>query len=117
MSCVSLDDVSGAVCHLLGSASAAGPVNVVCPEPVTNAEFTRRLARLLRRPALLPVPRLALRLAFGELADATLLASQRIVPAARPASGYRCRHPTGEAARAAAGGATPAPAPRPSRAD
>jgi uncharacterized protein (TIGR01777 family) len=117
MSCVSLDDVSGAVCHLLGSASAAGPVNVVCPEPVTNAEFTRRLARLLRRPALLPVPRLALRLAFGELADATLLASQRIVPAALPASGYRFRHTTVEAALAAALAATPAPAPRPSRAD
>ncbi len=102
MSCVALDDVAGAVRHILASASVAGPVNLVSPEPVINAGFTRLLARLIHRPALVPVPRLALRLAFGELADATLLASQRILPAALMASGYAFRHPTIEAALASA---------------
>lgn len=103
MSCVAIDDVAGAVAHLL-SAPVSGPVNVVGAEPVRNAEYTRLLGRLLHRPAIAPVPRIALRLLFGELADVALLASQRVRPAALIESGYRFRNPTVEdALRAALG--------------
>ena len=81
MSCVAIDDVAGAVAHLL-SAPVSGPVNIAGAEPVRNAEYTRLLGRLLHRPAIAPVPRIALRLLFGELADVALLASQRVRPAA-----------------------------------
>jgi hypothetical protein len=70
----------------------AGPVNAVAPQPVTNAEFTRELARALHRPALLPVPALALRLLLGEMSE-VLLASQRVVPQAAEAAGFRFRFP------------------------
>lgn len=103
MSCVAIDDVAGAVAHLL-SASVSGPVNIVGAEPVRNAEYTGLLGRLLHRPAIAPVPRIALRLLFGELADVALLASQRVRPAALIESGYRFRHPTvDDALRAALG--------------
>ncbi len=91
MSWVGIDDAVGAVLHALASASVSGPVNVVSPEPVTNAEFTRILARVLGRPALMSVPAFALRLAFGELADETLLSSQRAAPARLLATGFRFR--------------------------
>ena len=104
MSCVALEDVALALVHLLSATSGRGPVNVVCTEPIRNADYTRLLARLLRRPAVAPVPRAALRLIFGELADTVLLASQRVEPAALTASGYRFRHPGIEdALRAALG--------------
>jgi len=64
----------------------------VAPQPVTNAEFTRELARALHRPALLPVPALALRLLLGEMSE-VLLASQRVVPQAAEAAGFRFRFP------------------------
>ena len=103
MSCVAIDDVAGAVAHLL-SASVSGPVNIVGAEPVRNAEYTGLLGGLLHRPAIAPVPRIALRLLFGELADVALLASQRVRPAALIESGYRFRHPTvDDALRAALG--------------
>ena len=69
-----------------------GPLNAVAPHPVTNADFTRELARALRRPALFPVPEFALRLLFGEMAD-VLLDSQRVAPAAAEAAGFRFRFP------------------------
>lgn len=71
----------------------AGPLNLVSPEPVTNAQFTRELARAMHRPALLPAPAFALRLALGEMADALLLASQRAVPKKLQESGYSFEHP------------------------
>lgn len=102
MSWIALDDAVAALIIAVESNALSGPVNVVAPNPVTNAEFTRTLARLLRRPALLPVPAIALRLAFGKLADAALLASQRVRPAALERGGFRFAHPElGDALRAA----------------
>ena len=98
MSPVSLDDLVAAVHHCIQDARLRGPVNVTCPEPVTNQAFTRTLAAVLHRPAILPVPRVALRLALGEMVDELLFASARVEPAALLASGYRFRHPTVESA-------------------
>jgi uncharacterized protein (TIGR01777 family) len=95
---IALDDAIGAIHHALCEESVRGPVNAVAPEPVSNAEFTRTLARVLRRPTLLPVPAFAARLAFGEMADALLLAGARALPARLQASGYRFRFPDLESA-------------------
>ena len=80
MSWVALDDVLGAIVHAIMTESVRGPVNAVSPTPCTNREFTQTLARVLRRPALFPVPRFALRLAMGELADEGMLWSNRLKP-------------------------------------
>lgn len=88
---IAVDDAVGAIHHALCEASVRGPVNAVAPRPVNNADFTRTLARVLRRPAWLPVPAFAARLAFGEMADALLLAGARVMPARLQASGYRFR--------------------------
>ncbi|HEV8699673.1 MAG TPA: TIGR01777 family oxidoreductase [Candidatus Polarisedimenticolia bacterium] len=93
MSWITLDDVLGAIEHALLTVTLKGPVNTVAPHPSTNAEFTGTLGRVLGRPTLLPMPAFAARLAFGEVADALLLASQRVEPARLLASGYRFRHP------------------------
>jgi uncharacterized protein (TIGR01777 family) len=98
MSWVSLDDAIGAIHHALFSGSIAAPFNVAAPHPVTNREFTRVLAGVLRRPALIPVPAAALRLLFGQMADATILSSIRVHPAALERDGYRFRHPDLETA-------------------
>jgi uncharacterized protein (TIGR01777 family) len=95
---VALDDVAGAIQHALVTPGLAGPVNVAVPNPVTNAEFTRTLGRVLARPTLFPVPAFAARLAFGEMADALLLASTRIVPERLQQTGYVFRHPELESA-------------------
>ena len=93
MSWISRDDVLGAIEHALTHDRCAGPLNLVAPNPVTNADFTRILARALRRPAILPAPVWALRLAFGQMADEALLASQRVIPERLTGSGYAFRHP------------------------
>jgi hypothetical protein len=93
MSWIAIDDAVGATHHALSAESLKGPVNAVAPTPVTNSEFTRTLARVLSRPALAPMPAFAARLAFGEMADALLLASQRVMPARLQGSGYRFRYP------------------------
>jgi uncharacterized protein len=95
---IALDDAIGAVYHALCEGSVRGPVNAVAPGPVTNAEFTRILARVLCRPALVPLPAFAARLLFGEMADALLLAGARVMPARLQASGYRFRFPELEGA-------------------
>jgi hypothetical protein len=92
MSWIAIDDAVGAIHHAIVTEGLQGAVNAVAPTPVSNAEFTRTLARVLSRPAIAPMPALAARLAFGEMADALLLASQRVVPARLQASGYRFRH-------------------------
>jgi uncharacterized protein (TIGR01777 family) len=102
MSWISLDDVVGIVQFALEREQVAGAVNAVGPEPVTNAEFTRALARAVHRPALFPVPAFALKLMFGEMAESTLLVSQRVVPRRLLAAGYAFRHPTLESALHAA---------------
>ncbi|MBI4573166.1 MAG: TIGR01777 family protein [candidate division NC10 bacterium] len=93
MSWIAIDDAIGTISHALGAESLRGPVNAVAPAPVTNAEFTRVLARVLSRPAVAPMPAFAARLAFGELADALLLSSQRVMPTRLQASGYRFQFP------------------------
>jgi uncharacterized protein (TIGR01777 family) len=93
MSWIALDDVAGVIAHLLEKDSLSGPVNTVSPEPVTNREFTKALGEALSRPTLLPVPAFALRLAFGEMADVALLASQRVEPVRLKESGYRFKYP------------------------
>lgn len=71
----------------------SGPVNVVSPNPVTNTEFTETLAHVLKRPAILPVPAFAARLAFGDLADEGVLASARVKPAKLADSGFEFQFP------------------------
>lgn len=75
-----------------------GAVNVVSPEPVRNSDFTRVLASVLHRPAIFPAPALALRLALGEMADALLLASQRVQPERLLQYGYAFRYENLDAA-------------------
>ena len=98
MSWIALDDLLGVLHHLLDGVDIEGPVNAVAPEPVTNAVFTRTLGRVLGRPTIVPAPAFALRLAFGEMADAALLASTRVKPDRLVASGYRFRFPDLEGA-------------------
>lgn len=90
---IALDDLVAATLHVLATPSLAGPVNAVAPSPVTNTEFTRTLARVLRRPAWFPVPSPLLRLALGGLADAALLASARVLPRRLQDSGFSFRWP------------------------
>lgn len=97
-SCISLDDLIGSLTHCVLTDSLHGPVNLVCPEPVTNREFTKTLAKVLRRPAFLPMPAFAVRLLLGEMADALILASTRVTPTRLLDSGYSFRHPTVESA-------------------
>ncbi|MFZ5562881.1 MAG: TIGR01777 family oxidoreductase [Thermodesulfobacteriota bacterium] len=89
LSWLSVDDAIGAIFHLLMNDTVSGPVNVVSPCPVTNAEFTRTLARVLSRPALLPVPAKAIDLAFGEMGTTVLLTSTRVAPEKLVGTGYR----------------------------
>ena len=92
MSWVTLDDATAALGHLLAADTVTGPVNVVAPAPVTNREFTATLGRVLHRPAVFPVPGPMARLAFGEMAEALLLASARVKPEKLLGSGYAFRH-------------------------
>ena len=94
---VMIGDEVGMIHHCLMTESLTGPVNLVSPNPVTNREFGRILAGVLGRPYLLTVPAPGLRVLFGELADAVLLASCRAVPAKLQASGFAWDHPTLEA--------------------
>ena len=98
MSWLSIDDAIGAIHQCIRTETLRGAVNAVAPTPATNAEFTRTLARVLRRPALIPVPQFAARLAFGEMADALLLASAGVIPARLQESGYDFRFPDLEGA-------------------
>jgi uncharacterized protein len=92
MSWITLADVVAVILYSIENDLLRGPVNTVAPNAVTNAEFTSVLAAALRRPALLPAPRFALRVALGEMADG-LLASERVTPAKLGAQGYAFRHP------------------------
>lgn len=96
MSCIAIDDVAGAIQHCLAHEELRGPVNVVCPDPVTNYEFTKTLGSVLHRPTIFPVPSLFLRILVGEMADALLLSSTRVTPDLLINSGYRFRCPTVE---------------------
>ena len=98
MSWIALDDVVGAIHHALTTPTLQGPVNVVSPTPVTNAVFTHTLGHVLGRPTCIPLPSIAARLVFGEMADALLLASTRVEPAQLAASGYTFLYPDLEVA-------------------
>ncbi len=97
VSWIGVDDVLGAIHHALDTDTLVGAVNAVAPEPVTNRDLTRTLARVLRRPAVLPVPAGAVRAVLGDLADEAVLASTRVAPAALAGSGYAFRTPGLEA--------------------
>jgi uncharacterized protein len=89
---IHVDDIAGGIHHAMVTESLSGPVNLVAPNPVRNAEFTKVLAAVLGRPAFLPVPEFALRLAFGaQAAEELLLASQQVEPGKLSASGYTFR--------------------------
>lgn len=92
MSWISLADVIEILCFALEHGKVRGPINVISPEPMQNAEFTRTLASVMRRPALFPAPAFALRLALGEMADALLLSSQRVLPQNLEKLGYHFLH-------------------------
>jgi uncharacterized protein (TIGR01777 family) len=98
VSWIALEDLLDAIEFALTMPTLAGPVNAVAPGPVTSREFARILGRVLHRPAVLPVPALAIRLALGEMGQALLLAGARVVPARLEAAGFRFRHPGLEAA-------------------
>lgn len=95
---VTLDDLLEAIQRALADTSLQGPVNVVSPNPVTNAEFTRILGRVLKRPTILPVPRFAVESIFGEMGREAILASFRVKPAKLIESGFRFRFPDLESA-------------------
>lgn len=80
MSWIALEDAVRIACSAIADDKLAGPLNVVAPNPVRNAEFTRIVAAALHRPAIFPAPAFALRIALGEMADSLLLSSQRVVP-------------------------------------
>lgn len=85
---IELDDIVRSMQFVVANDSLSGPVNLVAPTPVTNHEFTKTLGRVLSRPTILPMPAFAARLVFGEMADALLLASTRVVPAALTNAGF-----------------------------
>ncbi len=107
MSWISLDDLVGAIYHAVLDWRCDGAVNMVAPHPVTNAEFTRALGRVLGRPTVLPVPAFVLKTVFGEMADETLLASTRVVPTRLEEAGYAFRHENVEDALRAGLGRAP----------
>jgi uncharacterized protein len=93
MSWIALDDVIGGLQFVLENQKISGPANFVAPNPVTNAEFTKTLGKVLSRPTLFPVPKFGARLAFGEMADALLLSSQRVDPVRLRSENYSFRFP------------------------
>ena len=98
MSWIALVDIVRALSYLLDETRIAGAVNLCAPNAVRNEEFADVLGRVLRRPALVPVPTLALDLLFGEMARGTILASQRVEPAVLRSAGFEFRFETLEAA-------------------
>ena len=98
MSCIALDDVVGVIQHAITHDEVSGPINTVCPEAVTNREYTRTLGTVLGRPTVFPVPAVAARFVLGELADALLLASTRVEPRTLLRTGYEFRYPRLESA-------------------
>ena len=89
---ISLNDTIGALVHAIENEAVEGALNVTAPHASTNAEFTKALGHVLGRPTLIPLPAFAARLALGEMADALLLASARVIPAKLQQTGYQFEH-------------------------
>jgi hypothetical protein len=98
ISWVALDDAVNAIKLAIDDKSIHGPINIVSPNPVTNEEFTKTLGHVLNRPTALAMPAFAARLAFGEMADEMLLASQRVLPKRLNQAGFQFQYPTLESA-------------------
>ena len=93
MSWISMTDLLRAIVFQLEREGFSGPVNAISPQPVTNREFARTLGRSLGRPAFLPLPAKVVRLAFGEMGEALLLAGQRVAPKRLAEAGFDFAHP------------------------
>jgi uncharacterized protein len=102
MSWISVPDLLDVIELIITTPGLSGPINAVAPHPVTNEEFTHTLGRVLGRPTIFAVPRPALQLAFGEMADGALLAGQRVLPGGLERAGFQFRHPHLEGALRAA---------------
>jgi uncharacterized protein (TIGR01777 family) len=92
MSWIAMEDVVEILRLAIENGNVRGPINVISPQPVQNAEFTKTLATAMHRPALLPAPAFALRLVLGEMADALLLSSQRVLPQRLQKLGYNFQY-------------------------
>jgi uncharacterized protein len=92
MSWIDVQDMVGGIQHILKNEVLRGPVNMVAPEPVTNAEFAKTLASVLGRPAIFPMPAFAAKLAFGEMGEELLLGSQKVEPGKLVGSRYQFRY-------------------------
>ena len=93
MSWIALPDLVGVIRHAISHDSISGPINSVAPAPVTNAEFTKTLGKILGRPTLFPMPAIVARTLFGEMGDALLLSSTRVSSEKLVASGYDFKFP------------------------
>ena len=89
---IALDDAVQAIKFVLENDALEGPINCVTPQAVTNREFTKALGKALSRPTIFPMPAFAARMAFGEMADALLLASARVVPEKLTQAGFIYQH-------------------------
>ena len=94
MSWISLEDWTRAVAFLLGAGQVKGPVDLVAPVPVSNADFTHALGKALGRPTIVSVPQTAIHFMFGDMGEQTILASQRVVPTRLLGAGFTFRHET-----------------------
>jgi len=100
MSWIDRDDAVRMVEWAIDEKSARGVYNATSPEPLRNRDFTRALGRAVHRPALIPTPGFALRVAFGQMADEMLLGGQRVLPRRAEREGFRFDHPTLDASLA-----------------
>jgi NAD dependent epimerase/dehydratase family enzyme len=98
MSWISLDDVVGGFYHALMNGNVAGPVNLVAPRAANNLQFTKTLGAVLKRPTIMPLPAVVVKTLFGEMGEALLLGSTRVVPRRLQESGYNFLYPELEAA-------------------
>lgn len=94
MSWIAIDDVLGAIDHVLAHQQISGPVNMTAPNPVQNQEFSQTLAKTLHRPCLLPMPAIAIKVVFGEMGQELLLGGARVAPTVLLDSGYDFKYPT-----------------------
>ena len=92
MSWISIDDLAAVIVHCIEDESISGAVNAVAPGAVINKVFTKTLGRVLRRPTMFPLPAFAARAVFGEMAEALLLCSARVVPRVLVESGFEFAH-------------------------